>query len=225
MKRACSSLRLSVVSVVPLSPLSPHLSLSRPRRFWTCLSAARCTPGNRPVRSPTARRGRNCQACCRAGRRCWTSPEGLTSTLQVMLALTVLSLAPAVLLMTTCFVRIVVVLSLLRQALGTQQLPPSQVITSIALFLTLADHVAGLEAGLRRGRSSPTREQQIGLEEAWTAGGPAGATIHEHADRAHRQQRRRVAVPAITCPTRRTPAELRRRAAARPCCRPSCSAS
>lgn len=67
----------------------------------------------------------------------WTSPEGLSSTIQVMLLLTVLSLAPAVMLMTTCFVRIVVVLGLLRQALGTQQLPPSQVITSAALFMTL----------------------------------------------------------------------------------------
>lgn len=67
----------------------------------------------------------------------WTKPERLTSTLQVMLMLTVVSLAPAILLMTTSFVRIVVVLGLLRQALGTQQLPPSQVITSIALFVTL----------------------------------------------------------------------------------------
>ncbi len=64
-----------------------------------------------------------------AGPEKWTSPEGLSSTLQVMLMLTVLSLAPAVLLMTTCFVRIIVVLGLLRQAIGTQQLPPSQVIT------------------------------------------------------------------------------------------------
>ena len=86
-----------------------------------------------------------------AGPTTWTSPEGLSSTLQVMLLLTVLSMAPAILLMTTCFVRIVVVLSLLRQALGTQQLPPSQVITSIALFLTLVDHDARLEAGLRPG--------------------------------------------------------------------------
>ena len=71
------------------------------------------------------------------GPKQWTSPEGLSSTIQVMLLLTVLSLAPAVLLMTTCFVRIVVVLGLLRQAIGTQQLPPSQVITALALFLTL----------------------------------------------------------------------------------------
>ena len=67
----------------------------------------------------------------------WTSPEGLSSSIQVMLLLTVISMAPAVLLMTTSFVRIVVVLGLLRQALGTQQLPPSQVITSIAMFLSL----------------------------------------------------------------------------------------
>ena len=51
----------------------------------------------------------------------WTSPSGLASTLQVMLLLTVVSLAPAILLMTTGFVRIIVVLGLLRQALGTQQ--------------------------------------------------------------------------------------------------------
>lgn len=67
----------------------------------------------------------------------WTSREGLTSSLQVLMLLTVLSLAPALLLMTTCYVRIIVVLGLLRQALGTQQLPPSQVITSIALFMTM----------------------------------------------------------------------------------------
>ena len=50
----------------------------------------------------------------------WTSPQGLSSTIQVMLLLTVLSLAPAILLMTTSFIRIVVVLGLLRQAIGTQ---------------------------------------------------------------------------------------------------------
>ncbi|MFK8113726.1 MAG: flagellar type III secretion system pore protein FliP [Rubripirellula sp.] len=67
----------------------------------------------------------------------WTSPEGLASSLQVMLLLTVLSLAPAILLMTTCYVRIIIVLGLLRQAIGLQSLPPSQVMTSIALFMTM----------------------------------------------------------------------------------------
>ena len=67
----------------------------------------------------------------------WTSPKGLTSSLQILVLLTVLSLAPSILLMTTCYIRIIVVMGLLRQALGTGQLPPSQVITAIALFMTV----------------------------------------------------------------------------------------
>jgi flagellar biosynthetic protein FliP len=67
----------------------------------------------------------------------WVSPEHLNSTLHVVLMMTVISLAPAILLMTTSFVRIAVVLGLLRQALGAQQLPSNQVITSIAMFMTL----------------------------------------------------------------------------------------
>ena len=67
----------------------------------------------------------------------WTSPDGMANSLQVLLLLTVLSLAPAILLMTTCYVRIIIVLGLLRQAIGLQSLPPSQVMTSVALFMTL----------------------------------------------------------------------------------------
>lgn len=67
----------------------------------------------------------------------WTSPEGLTSSLQSILMLTVLSMAPAILLMTTCYIRIIIVLGLLKQAIGLQSLPPTQVMTSIALFMTL----------------------------------------------------------------------------------------
>ena len=60
----------------------------------------------------------------------------LSVGLQVMIVLTILTLAPAILIMTTSFTRIVVVLSLLRQAMGTQQAPPNQVLISLALFLT-----------------------------------------------------------------------------------------
>ncbi|QDU29150.1 Flagellar biosynthetic protein FliP precursor [Anatilimnocola aggregata] len=73
----------------------------------------------------------------RGGPEQFTSPKKLSGSLQIMLLLTILSLAPAILLMTTSFVRIVVVLGLLRQALGTQQLPPSQVMTALALFMSL----------------------------------------------------------------------------------------
>lgn len=67
----------------------------------------------------------------------WTSPESLGGTIQVVLMMTVLSMAPAILLMTTCYVRIVIVLGLLKQAIGLQSLPPNQVLTSISLFMTL----------------------------------------------------------------------------------------
>lgn len=64
------------------------------------------------------------------------TPGGLSSTLNLMLMLTVLSLAPSILIMTTCFIRFIVVFGLLRQALGTQQLPPNQVIIGLCLFMT-----------------------------------------------------------------------------------------
>ena len=61
---------------------------------------------------------------------------GLSVAINIMLLLTVVSLVPSIMLMTTSFVRILIVLALLRQALGTQSLPPSQVITGLALFMT-----------------------------------------------------------------------------------------
>lgn len=63
-------------------------------------------------------------------------PEELSVVLQIFLLMTVLSLAPSILIMLTCFTRIAIVLSLLRQAIGTNQLPPNQIIIGLALFLT-----------------------------------------------------------------------------------------
>ncbi|MGB0766208.1 MAG: flagellar type III secretion system pore protein FliP [Phycisphaeraceae bacterium] len=62
--------------------------------------------------------------------------EGLSTSLSILLLLTVLTLVPSILVMCTSFTRIVVVLALLRQALGTQSLPPTQVIVGLSLFLT-----------------------------------------------------------------------------------------
>jgi flagellar biosynthetic protein FliP len=62
--------------------------------------------------------------------------ENFSAAMQIIVVLTVLSLAPAILLMMTSFTRIVIVLSLLRQALGTQQLPPNQVMIGLAMFMT-----------------------------------------------------------------------------------------
>ena len=69
-----------------------------------------------------------------------SDPDGATEyslTLQVLILMTVLSLLPSVLIMMTSFVRIIIVMSLLRQAIGTAQTPPNTVLVGIALFLTL----------------------------------------------------------------------------------------
>lgn len=64
-------------------------------------------------------------------------PEGVADTLQILLLLTALALAPAFLVMLTSFTRIVVVLAFVRSALATQQIPPNQVLIGLALFLTI----------------------------------------------------------------------------------------
>lgn len=62
---------------------------------------------------------------------------GISGALNVMILLTVISLVPTIMLMCTCFVRFIIVLGLLKQAMGTQTMPPAQVVTALALFMTL----------------------------------------------------------------------------------------
>ncbi|MGC9324893.1 MAG: flagellar type III secretion system pore protein FliP [Desulfomonilia bacterium] len=63
-------------------------------------------------------------------------PEEVVGVLQILFILTILALAPSIMIMVTSFTRTVVVLGFLRQALGTQQMPPMQVLTALAIFLT-----------------------------------------------------------------------------------------
>ena len=65
-----------------------------------------------------------------------TEPQETVTTIQVILLLTVLTLAPSILILMTSFARIIIVLSFLRSALGTNQMPPNQVMVGLALFLT-----------------------------------------------------------------------------------------
>lgn len=65
------------------------------------------------------------------------NPQDFTTSIQVLLLLTILSMAPSILMMMTSFTRIIILLSFLRNALGTQQMPPNQVLIGLALFLTL----------------------------------------------------------------------------------------
>ena len=64
-------------------------------------------------------------------------PGKVSSALQILFLLTILTLAPSILIMTTSFARIIIVLSFLRQAMGTQQTPPTQILIGLGLFLTL----------------------------------------------------------------------------------------
>jgi flagellar biosynthesis protein FliP len=66
-----------------------------------------------------------------------TEPEDMVITLQIIFLMTLLALAPSILIMMTCFTRIVVVFHFLRQALGTQGMPANQLLVGLALFLTL----------------------------------------------------------------------------------------
>jgi flagellar biosynthetic protein FliP len=66
-----------------------------------------------------------------------TNPQEVSSSIQILLLLTVLSLAPSIIIMMTSFTRIIIVFSFLRNALGTQQMPPNQVLIGLALFLSL----------------------------------------------------------------------------------------
>lgn len=64
------------------------------------------------------------------------NPKEIVSAIQIILLLTVLTLAPAILILMTSFTRIIIVFSFLRQALGTQQMPPNQLLVGMSLFLT-----------------------------------------------------------------------------------------
>ncbi len=65
-----------------------------------------------------------------------SKPQDVAVTLQILFFMTILSLAPAILIMTTAFPRIIIALYFLKQALGTQSMPPSQLLIGLALFLT-----------------------------------------------------------------------------------------
>jgi flagellar biosynthetic protein FliP len=96
---------------------------------------------------------------------------GLTDrVVQLIGLMTVLSLAPSIVIMTTAFVRIVVVLSLLRTALGLQQSPPNSVIISLALFLTAIVMGPTLEQSYQQG-VKPLLNHQMELPKAFDAAG------------------------------------------------------
>ncbi|KKC29627.1 flagellar type III secretion system pore protein FliP [Caldanaerobacter subterraneus] len=95
-----------------------------------------------------------------------TSPSNLSTSLQIVLLLTVLTLAPSILIMMTSFTRIVIVLAFLRNALGLQQMPPNQVLIGLALFLTFYI-MAPVGYDINNNAIKPYVEGQINQYEAY----------------------------------------------------------
>lgn len=91
---------------------------------------------------------------------------------QIVAAMTVLSLAPSILMMMTSFTRVVVVLSFLRSAIGTQQTPPNAVLISLALFLTLFIMMPTFQASYDEGIRPLMAEQMDEMEALEKATGP-----------------------------------------------------
>lgn len=101
----------------------------------------------------------------------FVKPGNLSGTLKTVLLLAVISLVPAVAMMTTSFVRIVVVLGILRQSLGAQQIPSAQIMTALALFMSLLI-MAPVWQEIKTEAIDPytAASSQLTLEEAWEKG-------------------------------------------------------
>ena len=98
-----------------------------------------------------------------------TDPKKMAVIVEILLVFTVLSMAPAILLMMTSFTRLVVAFSFLRTAMGTQQMPPSQVILALALFLSLFI-MAPVMSKINTVAVQPYMAEEIGLEKAYEEG-------------------------------------------------------
>ena len=95
-----------------------------------------------------------------------SDPSNVSTSVKLVLLLTVLSLAPSILILMTSFTRIVIVLSFTRTALATQQMPPNQVIVGLALFLTFFI-MAPTFSDVNEVALQPLFDEEIGLEEAY----------------------------------------------------------
>jgi len=98
-----------------------------------------------------------------------TKGNGLSSTLQMLMVLTLISLAPSIIIMVTSFTRILIVLHFVRSALGTQSTPPNQVLIGLALFLTLFI-MSPVFTRINNDAIKPLNKNEITQEQAFEAG-------------------------------------------------------
>ncbi|MFD2704794.1 flagellar type III secretion system pore protein FliP [Salibacterium lacus] len=107
-------------------------------------------------------------------------PSDLTTSLQLIFLITILSLAPAILILMTCFTRIVIVLSFVRMGLATQQMPPTQVLISLALFMTFFI-MAPVFSEVNNQALTPLLNGEMNQEEAYSeAAAPMKEFMSEH---------------------------------------------
>ncbi|WP_208592656.1 flagellar type III secretion system pore protein FliP [Gracilibacillus suaedae] len=95
-----------------------------------------------------------------------TDPESISTSVRLLLLLTVLSLAPSILILMTSFTRILIVLSFVRTSLATQQMPPNQVLIGLALFMTFFIMAPTFQE-VNEEALQPLFEEEIPLEEAY----------------------------------------------------------
>ncbi|NLV61898.1 MAG: flagellar type III secretion system pore protein FliP [Clostridiaceae bacterium] len=93
------------------------------------------------------------------------NPEDVSNSIKLLLYLTVIAVLPSILIMMTSFTRIIVVLSFLRNAMGTQQMPPNQVLIGLALFLTLFI-MSPVISDLNEQALKPFSDNEITMEQA-----------------------------------------------------------
>ena len=98
-----------------------------------------------------------------------TDAKGVSASMRIFVLMTVLTVAPSILIMMTSFTRIMVVLALLRQAMGTQQLPPGQVLTGLALIMTMLV-MAPTWQKMKADAVDPYLDGKIGQSEAYDRG-------------------------------------------------------
>ncbi|WP_396129610.1 flagellar type III secretion system pore protein FliP [Exiguobacterium mexicanum] len=98
------------------------------------------------------------------------TPDSTSTSIKLLVVLTLLTLAPSFLILMTCFTRVVVVLSFIRPALGTQQTPPNQLIIGLALFITLFV-MSPVLSELNDKALSPYMDDEISQDEAFEEAG------------------------------------------------------
>jgi flagellar biosynthesis protein FliP len=149
--------------------------------FWTHPALAQAAGGPAPGTGVPG--GAQSSALSRALGQVSGDGKSLSLSLQILVLMSLLTVLPSLVLMMTSFTRIIIVLSILRQALGLQQTPPNQVLVGLSLFLTLFVMRPAIDQ-INQTAVAPYGRGQIPLEQAVSA---SGTVLHGFMERQVRQ--------------------------------------